>query len=844
MKISINALRERAGNAAYNVDDLVQKIGAQLGAVEEVVPFGARYEGVLVSRVVSCIDHPNADRLHICMIDDGGRAQHVERNEQGLVQVVCGAPNVREGLTVAWLPPGSTVPESYDTDPFVLEARPLRGIVSNGMLASPRELALGDSHDGILEIDGDIAPGTPFVDAFDLRDDVIIDMENKMFTHRPDCFGWLGIAREVEGIYGRPYVSPSWYVQDPDFPAVEADEHRLAVRNELPDLVPRFMAVVLSDVTVRPSPVWLQVALARAGLRPINNIVDLTNFYMLETGQPIHAYDYDKVAAQNHEGDGAVLVVRHPQSNEKLTLLNGKEITPRPEAMMVASASQLICVGGAMGGADTEVDEHTRTIIIEAANWDMFSIRRTSMAHGIFTDAVTRFNKGQSPLQNKAVITRIVTAIRELTGAKVASLLIDNNTVPAEVMKRGSVHAPVTVSRQYVNTRLGFDLSAETMAALLTNVEFDVAVNDDELTVTAPFWRTDIEIKEDIVEEVGRLYGFDHLPITLPRRDVTPAIIDPMLALKKQLRDILSGAGANEVLSYSFVHGNLIDKATQHSEQAFRLSNALSPDLQYYRLSLTPSLLAHVQPNAKAGYDEFALYEMNKTHTKAHSTNDNGVPREFSSLALVYAANDKKVAKDRGAAYYQARKFLEYTAAHLGLALQFDPVPAAMDTPVVQPFDPARSALVRVRDTETVIGVVGEFKQSVGKAFKLSRCSAGFDISLDMLLPLVNQGNQYMQLPRFPKVEQDICLRVPVTVAYQDLFQFVWEHIAQHRPDQTYHVLGPVDIYQRPDESDYKQITLRLTIASYERTLLNEEVAQLLDHVAAAAAATFSAERI
>lgn len=851
MKISVNTLRflnehyHSAGDpAADGVDDLVQKIGAQLGAVEETIAFGAKYEGVLVAKIISCEDHPNADRLHVCMVDDGGKAEGVERNEQGLVQVVCGAPNARAGITVAWLPPGSTVPDTYDKDPFVLEARALRGVVSNGMLASPRELALSDSHEGILEIDQDVAPGTTFAEAFNLVGDVIIDMENKMFTHRPDCFGWLGIAREIEGIYHRPYQSPDWYQVNPLFPTVEANELKLEVRNELPELTPRLTAITMRDIKVGPSPLHIQVKLAQAGMRPINNIVDYTNFFMLETGQPLHAYDYDKVVAQDASATHATLVVRHPRKGEKLTLLNGKEVTPREQAIMIATNDKLIGLGGVMGGGDTEVDENTKNIIIECANFDMYSIRRTSMAHGLFTDAVTRFNKGQSPLQNLAVLAKIVNEIRQFAGGKVASQVIDDNHLALEVLERQSLYAPVVVSSEFINARLGFDLSANDMATLLTNVEFKVDVSGDGLTVTAPFWRTDIESKEDVVEEVGRLYGFDHLPLDLPHRDLTPAIKDPMFALKRQVRDILSKAGANEVLTYSFVHGNLLDKAGQSRELAFKLSNALSPDLQYYRMSILPSLLDKVHQNIKAGYDEFALFEMNKAHNKLHADDDNGVPTEFSLLALAFAANDKKAETHQGAAYYEAKKFLSFVAAQLGVGLTFVPVAEELHIPVMEPFDYKRSAMVMLAGTQEVLGVVGEFKQSTLKGLKLPKYSAGFEVSLDELLKVANLSKQYLQLPRFPKVEQDICLKVPSSVTYEDTFQFVWDHVAGNKPDQTYYMLGPVDIYQREDDPEHRQLTFRLSIASYERTLTTDEVNGLLDSVAKKAAETLQAEHI
>lgn len=848
MKISTQALKfinQHYGSAGDpmpdGIDELAKVIGARLAGIDEIVPFGKRFEGVIVAKIISCDDHPNADRLHVCKIDDGGAVQNIERDESGYVQVVCGAPNARTGLTVAWLPPGSTVPNTFNKDPFVLEARALRGVVSNGMLASPKELSLGDSHEGILEIDREIAPGTPFADAFHLRDDYIIDMENKMFTHRPDCFGWLGIAREIEGIHHRPYKSPEWYQMNPVFPEVEVEELKLEVQNELPGLVPRFTAIVLRDVSVGPSPVWLQADLARVGIRSINNIVDYTNFFMIETGQPIHAYDYDKVMAQDKDAAHATIVIRHPKEGEKIALLNGKEIEPRPEAIMIATKDKLIGVGGVMGGADTEVDEATRNIIIEVANFDMYSIRRTSMAHGLFTDAVTRFNKGQSPLQNLAVLGKITDEVRRFAGGKVASALIDSTHLPDDVISRGSLHPPVVITTEFINTRLGFNLTNDEITRLLTNVEFSVDADSDQLIITAPFWRTDIAIPEDIVEEVGRLYGFDHLPLELPIRNLTPAVKDPLFELKQRIRSSLSAAGANEVLTYSFVHGDLLKKATQDTSRAFQLSNALSPDLQYYRFSILPSLLEKVRPNIKSGHSKFALFELGKGHDSTQVAGADGLPAESEILGMVVTAADK-IEKPGGAAFYQARAFLDQLVTDLGMKLAFSPTETANDNPMLQPYDPARSALVSDMATGVFLGVIGEFKNSVLKSLRLPAFTAGFELDLGVLLACAGEA-VYQKLSRFPRIEQDICLRVDSKVSYRSVFNLVEGVMLGACPAQTLAHITPIDIYQRENDAR-KQITLRISLVSYERTLTDNEASSLLDQIAAKAQQELAAERI
>lgn len=839
MKISLNKLRFAGEHSDVpnlvpdGLDKLVEKIGAQLGAVEEVVQLGDRFDGVLIVKVVECQKHPNADKLSLCHIDDGGAAKSVERGDNGLVQVVCGAPNVRAGMLAAWLPPGSTVPSTRGQEPFVLEARELRGKVSNGMLASPKELGIGDSHEGILEVDVDAAPGTTFAEAYRAEGEAVIDIENKMFTHRPDCFGLMGIAREVAGIQDLPFKSPDWYITNPEFPAIEGEELKLEVTNELPVLVPRFTAITLSDVKIRPSPVWLQIVLAELGVRPINNIVDYTNFWMLETGQPLHAYDYDKVKALS--GGEAQLVIRNPKPGEKITLLGGKEIEPRPEAIMIATDKQVIGLGGVMGGAETEVDEHTRNIILECANFDMYSVRRTSMAHGLFTDAVTRFTKGQSPLQNAAIAARAVEMIRQDAGGKVASQFIDENHVPKAALDRGSLHPPITVSADFINQRLGLSLSVAGMQKLLQNVEFEVSAKDDQLTVTAPFWRTDIELREDVVEEIGRLYGYDRLPLEMPRRDLTPALRDVLLDTKSLIRARLSKAGANELLTYSFVPGGLLDKVGQDRGKAFEIANALSPDLQYYRLSLVPSLLDKIHPNLKAGYDEFALFEIGKVHNLDHV--DDGLPGEFEFTALVIAAADKL--KKPSAPYYQARKYLEMLVD--SAELSFKPATDLDKYPVTRPYAPGRSALVSLKSGK-FLGVMGEFRPGVARALKLPRHTAGFELDTTVLQELLQTGPVYTPLPRFPGVKQDLTLKVPAGTVYQELYEFVAEQVKAAAPQESQLHVDPIDIYQKA--ADTKNITFRISVTALNRTLTDKEVAAALDIVAAAAKEKLAAIRV
>lgn len=843
MKVSLN-LAQYYSNVdikGIGVPELLKKIGAQLGAVEEVIDWGPRYDKIVVAKVVSCDDHPNADKLHVCTIDDGGITPDVNRGENGYVQVVCGAPNVRAGMLVAWIPPGATVPSTQGKDPFVLEARELRGIVSNGMLASSHELGINDDHSGLLEIKTDdvgvgednAKPGTPFKNLYNLND-VVIDCENKMFTHRPDCFGVLGVTRELAGIQGLAFKSPDWYMNVPEFESKSDLPFDIRVET---DTVSRFMAVAMKNVEVHSSPIWVQAALTRVGIRPINNIVDVTNFVMYVTGQPLHAFDYDKLKAYS-SGD-VVLGPRAAKKGEKLALLNGKEVELTENDIVIATDKQAVALAGVMGGAETEVDENTKNIVIECATFDMYTVRRTSMHHGLFTDAVTRYSKGQSPLQNDRVLAYAMGLMAGNAAAEQASDVKD-------VMKpRSSEEMAVPrFEAKYVNDRLGSELSIEHIKQLLENVEFAFpGVDGQGLLVEPPFWRTDIEMPEDIVEEVGRLYGYDKLPINLPPRTAKPTVKNPLLSLKGILRTELEAAGASEVLSYSFVHGDLMRRTGIDPDKwAFHLRNAISPDLQYYRTSLIPSLLDKVYSNLRSDMvrsddNEFALFEFGKAHVKDHNDEEN-LPQEMERLAFVFAADAKTAArKYSGSALYMAKHYL--LPLKTG-TIEFEPLDNN-DYPITAPYQIGRSAVMKINGE--VFGVVGEFRPSVKQALKLPDFTAGYEIDLSIMQKHLPE-RAYLPISQFPKTQQDITLEVAHNTPFSNIHQLLANALESAAEQHGYvSVIRPRDIFQE-DGSDKKRLTFRIWLSHSERTLTTDETNMLLDSVAERAASDIGARRV
>ncbi len=972
MKVSLNWAQSVSNVDLKSIpkDELLQKIGAQLGAIEEVIEWGPRYNGIVVVKVISCDPHPNADKLHVCRIDDGRMVEGMERDDDGYVQVVCGAPNVHAGMLAVWLPPNSTVPSSLDKEPLVLGARELRGVVSNGMLASPAELGISDNHDGILEvIAADVGeelakPGTPFKQLYGM-DDLVIDCENKMFTHRPDCFGILGIARELAGITGQKFKSPDWYLQDPIFKNSSDLPLNIKVSS---DLVQRFMAVAMDNIRIEPSPMHIQTDLTRVGIRPINNVVDITNWLMHLTGQPLHAYDYDKLKALS--GDTPTLEARLAVKDESVKILSGKMVALHDKTIVIASDKQPVGIAGVMGGLDTEVDANTKSIVIEVASFDMYSVRRASMRYGIFTDAVTRFNKGQSPLQNDRVMAQAIQMMHDLAGATQASNVFDVKS--KDVGQMPLVEAKI----DFINTRLGSQLTTDQAIALMANVECGLVVgraqetrsylqgvgnidekierigvkivekssdghykllipegteqdyeklvaweikpgfwceyigaknaflfkdrdtkvtrydvnndteheivemcrafsNDyftsldsllmlnswykpllplkksdhiveqtDDMTVaiTPPFWRRDLEHPEDLVEEIGRLYGFDKLPINLPTRSAKPTPKNAHMQLLAQMRTTLKAAGANELLTYSFVHERLLGAVGQNKDLAFHVRNALSPDLQYYRLSLTPSLLEKVHPNIKAGFDSFAMYEFGRAHNKVHPVETGEVPEEYNMLAFVIAGAKQP---KQTSAYYTAKTYLDYLGKSMGLQFVYTPITDMPDFPVTKPFDQSRSAFVTIANTKKMLGIIGEYRYEVLQSLKLPLFSAGFEISTkDILEAAAESKKKYTAVNKFPSTNQDITLQVPMRVSHSMLTETINKVVALLQQEHGYTInVTPGDIFV-PQDSDKQRVSYTVTLSHPSKTLTTDEVNKALDLISRHAVTDHSAERI
>ncbi len=800
------------------IDKLSALIGERLVEIEHVIDLKEKHRDALVVKIVQAGKLDGSNHLNLTKIDDGGVTENIERDENGLIQVVCGAPNVRAGQLVVWLPPGSIVPMTHDTkEPFELGSRKLMGAMSNGMIASAKELDLYDEHESILEIVDDIKPGTLLVNAYEL-DDYLLDIENKSLTHRPDCFSIIGFAREIAGIEGKAFHTPDWLTNlSPDFSGIESDQVKLDVEIDNPELSARYTAVVMSGAdSKKQSPLQIQTYLSRVGVRPINAVVDVTNYLMMLTGQPLHAFDYDKLVAVG--GGKADIHVRAGRQGEELELLDSKVIKISTDDIVIAAGDTAIALAGAMGGANTEIDENTKNIIIESATFNLYNLRATQMRHGIFSEAITRFTKGQPASLTAPVLFEAVRLMGEWSGAKCVSKMTDDYPKKQEQISLNFL--PDTV-----NDILDSNYTADEIVNVLENVEFEILKNDTGLIkATAPYWRADIHITEDIVEEISRLKGFDNIELSLPRRDFVAVKPDDFDKFRNVVRNILARSGANEVLTYSFIHNNVLQKASQNAENSYKVMNSISPNLQYYRQSLTPSLLGLIHPNVKQGYDNFALFEINKTHSKNYGLNDENVPIETDVIALVLAKKENQ----SSASFYDAKHILEYLSKSLGLDLLYEPATEISDEIINKPFEYRRSAKIIEKTSGQIIGVLGEYKKSVTKGFKLPKSTAGFEIYSRIVFDLVRKlESSYVPLSKYPSSERDICFKVDGSVFYDQIVNSVESVLRMENLEAK---VSPVDIYS-PKGSHAKNITIRIRLTAHDHTLTSDEVTVVINSI-------------
>ncbi len=748
-------------------------------SVERIHSLAATYKNMVVGVVKSVDKHPNADKLRIAKTDIGS----------GVVEIVCGGVNLEKGQKVVVALPGALVRWHGEGDLIELKETAIRGVKSHGMICAAEEIGFEKLPHGEHDI-WDISSltkakaGTPIADALDL-DDAIMDIE--VTTNRPDCASIVGQAREGSAVTGGKFRWKS--LETP-----HGSSAPLRVTVSAPELCPHYQAIVIEGVKVGPSPWWLQSRLLLAGHRPINNVVDVTNYVLHELGQPLHAFDAATL-------EGGEIVVRRANADEKIVALDGKDYALTGDMLVIADAKKPIAIAGVMGGQGTGTTEKTTKIIIESATFDQVSVRRTSRALNLASDASKMYEKGLSTESTSAALARAVELVLEVAGGTVASSVSDARANPYQPLV-----FPFSPAR--ARELIGVDVEEKTMIGILKNLGFSLERDRSQRSprsyaVTVPSWRDhDIEASVDFVEEIARVYGYDKLPSELPVGALPKAAQDPLLAWERRAKDLLRGAGFTETYAYAFVSPDQLTQAGLPVSSAVRLSNPLSSDQEFMRPSLVPSMLTTIEANQRE-VPEMQLFELAPTYHPVAGD----LPRQKQRLLLAVTR------ADGNQAFLAAKGALDRLLGELGVRRhRYERGGDA------KAWHPSRSTLVWVGDHEHV-GTIGEVVPALAKNFGLEPRTVLVDIDFEALLPFCSLSKPYHPLPLFPEVKRDLAFVVARTTEYADVEQ------ALKTATPLLDTVELFDVYAGKGIPDgQKSMAVHLAFRALDRTLTSPEV--------------------
>jgi phenylalanyl-tRNA synthetase beta chain len=763
-------------------------------------------EHFLVGRVLSANQHPDADRLTVCAVDVGDGDPR---------QIVCGAPNVAAGQIVAVAGAGAIMPDGTK-----LKRAKLRGVESNGMILAEDEVAIGPDHDGIMVLDAELQPGTPLADVLPIATEVL---ELEITPNRPDCLAIYGVAREVHAATGAPLSPPPWK-NDPGTPG---DVPGVSIEVQDPELCPRFTARLYEDVQIGPSPEWLKARLTAAGMRPINNVVDITNFVMLASGQPMHAFDFDLVT-------GGRLVVRRALDGETMTTLDDVERTFDSDMVIICDDDGPTSIAGIMGGERSEVREETTRVLMEAATWNGPNIQRSSTRLALRSEASGRFEKQLQPEQAMDGQALAAILMTELTGARLVDGTVDVG---------GPGPKPQTIRLRDERTErvLGTAIPRDESAEILRRLEFTVAEASSGLDVTIPYFRRgDVSREIDLVEEVARLWGLDKLPYTLPSRRGATGVLAPEQRLRRRAEDALAGAGLSEVLGWVFAAPDLVDRlripGDDPRHDAVRLLNPMSEDMSVLRTTLLGSLLDVAKRNRARGMSDIRLFEFGavfldqprageQTMVEARSE---PLPEEREHLGALLVGPMRppswREPEPPVADFYNAKAVL---------AALLDTVRVPWHVVRAQePFlHPGRTARVLIGGEPA--GWLGEIHPAVARGWDLEG-GAGFELDLRRLERTALYVPRYEDLTSYPAVLQDRAWWFATDVPAADVLAAVREAGGP--------LLRHAEIFDVYPAGDRVSLAVRLQFRADDRTLTDEEVAQRRAKIDAAVAERLGGE--
>ena len=792
MKVPLNWLKDYT-DVTLPPAELAEKMTLAGFEVAEIITTGGSWDNIFVGQITAVNPHPNADRLHLAMVDLG--------KEQEIV--VCGAPNLNVGDKIAFARVGARLVNPYNGQTEELKPAKIRGVVSKGMICSEKELGISDSHEGIMVLGAGAKIGTALAD---YMGNTVLDIS--VTANRPDCLSVVGIAREVAALTGQKMHIPEIRYEETEKPI----DQQITIEIVDPDLCPRYCASLITGVKIAESPAWLQERLVAAGQRPINNIVDITNYVMLEYGQPLHSFDYDRLKKKK-------IIVRRAKEGESFYTLDETERKLTGNMLVIADGERTVAIAGVMGGRNSEVTESTTSILLEAASFKAASIHYTSRHLGLTSEASMRFERGISAGLTIPALKHATQLMAELGGGKVTRGIID--AYPGKKESQTIVLTPEEVKRV-----LGIEVSAERIVNALTALGIECKKDGAKVTATSPYWRSDIKLDVDFIEEVARVIGYDKIPTTMLSVPIPRQNPEPVLGLRKKIRQSLTGYGFEEIVTYTLTSlemlSNLVPSPHPPEPTPLRIVKPLTADQEYLRPNLRANLLAALASNRRHEDSGMRLFELGKVYLPRK----NDLPEEPDMLCGMMSG--PRVEKswrggDGSNDFYDVKGVVEGLFSHLDVVVSFE-----------QSYDeglhPTRQATIILTGKDgkkAKPGVIGELHPKVADAFEIAGTVGLFEINVTELIPFTSSHRMFQPIPRFPSIIRDIALVVDADTTNQQILDII----------KGFSLISEVvlfDVYSgKQVAAGKKSLAYRLVYQSPSHTLTDEEVNKVQEQVLA-----------
>ena len=787
MLISLNWLKQYIDLDGIGINEMENALTMIGQEVEKIEVLGGNLENVVTAQIIEKEMHPDSDHLTICKVDNG----------KEILQIVCGAPNHKAGDKVVMAQVGAKL--ALD---FVIKKGKIRGVESNGMLCSEEELNIGKDSSGIMILPEDTPVGVPMKEYLGINDTVF---ELEITPNRPDCLSHIGIARELGAYYNKEVKYPSFVINSE---SSEKTADNISVEIEDNNLAKRYVARIIKNVTVKESPKWLKERVESIGIRSINNIVDASNFIMMELNQPNHTFDLDKI-------EGGKIIVRAGHENEKLVTLDEQERKLNSDDIVISDGVKAVALGGVMGGENSQITENTKNILLEVANFNSQNIRKTSRRLTLSSDSSYRFERRVDEENAINVINRLANIIQEVAGGEILEGVVDNYPVPYK-------KKTATLNFERLNRFVGKNIPRETVIGILTRLEIEVVDNGETLTLTAPTYRDDLENEQDYFEEVIRMYGFDNIENILPKLDISEKPVIDTTKLSTQVKLIAANTGLKEVINYSFVPKDAMEKIKYTSVERENLIDLLRPiteDFVTLRPTLLYSLLKNAKENMNRNAENIRFFEVSRTFVKAEE-----LAKEEVKLGIILAGENNKTLwnpKPIPYDFYDLKGIVE----EIFTQLKFNNY--MIKRSEQSQFHPGRSVDVFVG--RELIGSFGEIHPDILENFDLGKTSVLVgEFNIDLIQKYIGKKIKYQGIVKYPAVPRDFAFVMREDILVGDVLKTI------QKVDKKIEKVELFDIYQGSGVlPGMKSVAISVILRDKNKTLEEKEIVDISNKIVA-----------